>query len=320
MNKELLLSIFKIPSPSYQESEMQNFIIDFLTKNSVEWEVDGKGNIYNISYPGRPLLSAHMDTVQKEADVYMAKHIYIQKDILTGYGVIGADDKAGIYSILYLLTNSSEKFNFVFSVEEEVGAIGAEFFVKHNDLKHMTYALILDRKGSSDIICTKNEYGTDEFEFALTEIGRSFNFHPAMGVFSDADKISDQISCANLSIGYYNQHTKSEYLVLSELSNSISYVHALVKNIDMTFKAPEKSFSYFGFGQRYNFKDEESKYFDDLDKPTESKFRNNFIGCDACGKNMKTVYISTINSYICDSCYDDLVEELMVIDSNRQFG
>ena len=220
----LLLDIFKIPAPSGREYEMSKFIQEYLDKFKIKYDIDEIGNIYYIGFKNTPLLSAHMDTVQDDVDAKLTHLIRMRRDrFITGYGVIGGDDKNGIYIILELLRKY--KLNFIFSVSEETGGIGISHFVKNNDISGLPYGLVLDRRGKSDIICEGNSYGTKEFQVELQTIGAEFKYSPAIGTFSDADSLSEQISCANLSVGYYEAHMKTEFVILQDLENALNYVN-----------------------------------------------------------------------------------------------
>ena len=306
MNKKLLLDLFHLPSQPGLEGKVQDFIADFLTQNKVEFEVDEVGNIFNISKKDRPLISAHMDTVQDDFDTLMTKFIGIKNGIVKGYGVIGGDDKCGIYAILELLENGHRDFNFIFSVQEETGGIGIEHFTRTQDLSHILWGIVLDRRGKSDILCEKgHEYGTKNFEKALLTVGENFGFTVGQGTFSDADYLSDQISCANLSIGYYNAHYKNEYVVLSELQNTINFVHYLIKHLDVKFEAPEKIFSYSNWTrQAYG-------YYDDGYYLRDEYSNMRVDTCDICASVTDDIRdMKTLGFKLCADCRTDLLMEL----------
>lgn len=313
MDIKLLLDLFHIPALSSKENKIRDFITSYLKSIDIDFSIDDVGNIYNISNKNKPLLSAHMDTVQDDFDALMSKFIGLKNNIIKGYGIIGADDKCGIYAILDLLKNGHTDMNFLFSVEEEVGGNGSLHFTSKHDLSHILYGLILDRRGNGDIICEYNEYGTKEFEKTLSQIGTHFGFKPDKGTFSDADNISEQISCANLSVGYYNAHFKNEYAIPTELQNTINYVHSIIKNLDVKFKAPDKTLSYSGsrnFGWLNGFDD---------DFPKDNDFSEYLYSeeqdCDLCGTTKIPVkYIKTLQSYLCVDCITDLKFEIEDID------
>lgn len=304
MDTKLLLDLFFVASQSTNEKPMRKFLVDYLTSINIPFSEDTCGNIYNISHENKPLLSAHMDTVQDDFDILMRKYINIQNGIIKGYGVIGGDDKCGIYSILDLLKNGHDDVNFLFTVEEESGGVGSSTFVHHNDLSHILYGLVLDRRGAGDIICYNNNYGVKYFEEVLTKMGNSFGYKPSTGTFSDADFISSQISCANLSVGYYNAHSKNEYVVLHELQNSINFTHAIIKNLDIKFDAPPVSHRFANAYSTTAWANDMNDYlypYESSDKP-----------CELCGSTEgKQTHIKTLGASICQYCIDDLKSELI---------
>jgi len=243
-----------------------------LTHYGINYEVDDIGNIYRITNKDLPLLSAHMDTVQSPADLLLIEDVNIEArpikfkkdgveaeatvllDVMINTndvgGVIGADDKNGIYLILETLRNNlDKKFNFIFTVDEEIGCIGASHFQKNNKIDHIPYGLVLDRRNSGDIICVNNNYGTLDFQSALSATGKLFGYSPTTGLSSDANHWSNQISCCNLSVGYYNPHGKDEFTILQEIENAYRYIHALFDDLKgRTFLKPTKYVNTYNYG------------------------------------------------------------------------
>lgn len=185
-----------------------------------------------------------------------------------GFG-LGADDKNGVWIILTLLhhvnrhlhisrsrcfsgsseswTSSSLPFNFIFSVGEEVASRSVlDAFQAMTEGKQENYpcfALVLDRKGSRDIIGAMNGYCSVEFEDALHRfsIQKNHGYRPEMGVFSDADALSEYINCVNLSVGYERAHTKDECTFISALYRSRRFVWDIVLNAAKFSGLPKKS-------------------------------------------------------------------------------
>ena len=301
LDKKLLMDIFKIPSQSYKEEEVSDFIQKYLTEIDVPFYIDRLGNIYNLDYKNQPLLSAHMDTVQDDTDAILTDYITIRGDILSGYGVIGGDDKCGIYIILNIL--KTIKVNFIFSIAEEVGCVGVSTFItEEHDFKDIPYGLILDRRGNSDIICLRNQYGTLEFETALAEIGKVFEYSPASGVMSDADHLSEKISCANLSVGYYNPHTKHEFVKLSELSKANYFVYSIIKNVKEKFSSPYK---YYGTYDGYNYS--KNMFYEEEEEELYGQYKKSCIFCNASGGGL--YFLPTLKEYICENCFLDLIRD-----------
>lgn len=324
MDRKLLMDLFMIPSQSKKEGGIIAFIESYLREIDIEFKTDDVGNIYNISNKDKPLLSAHMDTVQDDSDVLMSKFINMKGDIIKGYGVIGGDDKCGIYAILDLLKNGHTDVNFLFTVQEENGGIGSTYFMNNNTISHCLYGLVLDRRGSGDIICEKNSYGTRDFENVLVKMGAPFGYKVNTGTFSDADFISEDISCANLSVGYYNAHMKNEYVVIPELQNSINYVHAVIKNLDIKFGAPiKKAYSSYpkdiGWLNSTSGVDVLDDYIYDNFLNESDVFATHEDECYLCG-SPASIYIDTLSSFICDRCFEELQWEMETIEDSMRVG
>lgn len=301
MDNNLLLSLFKIPAKTQHEENISYFIQGFLNENGVHFNVDDTGNIYNISKPKIPLLSAHMDTMQDDVDASLTKFIKIRNQWLNGYGVIGGDDKCGLYIILELL-RSGEEINFILSTGEESGGTGIRNFVKKQDFSKLPYALVLDRRGADDIICSVNEYGTKEFENQLLAIGKVFDFSANTGTFSDADFISYQVSCANLSVGYYNPHSKNEFVCVDDVSNTLGFVHHIIKNLKTSFPPPNKRNRTFSL-----FDDDFTK-----DISFDGFFNGDYELCEFCGEiTDKYIKLTSISKLACEGCYSKLEREII---------
>lgn len=302
IDTKLLTDIFSIPATSGGEDEMREFIWNFLAKEQIKFNVDTHGNLFNIDNKNMPLLNSHMDTVAGEDDCKLQKFVKIRDNILSGYGVIGADDKCGIFIILSLLKEMKD-LNFLFTIEEEIGCVGAKSFILTRDISHLPYALVLDRYGSSDIICHSNNYGTKEFENALHKLGKEFGYRPERGLVSDADYINEQLSCANLSVGYYEHHTEHEFVKLSELENSLNYVRNITQNLKTKFKAPEViSQSYYSYSTPVHWYDDSEEYISAYNKTNT---------CFVTGKgNAPLFFLDSVNKYISREGAALLIEEM----------
>ena len=305
MDKRLLQDLFNIPARSHQEGLVRVFVKSKLKEMKVPFEEDGIGNIFRIS-KHTPLLSAHMDTVQDETDAKLAIFSKIRGNFIAGYGVIGGDDKCGVYLILDLLKERND-YNFVFSVGEEVGGVGIRSFVSKNDLSHIPYGLVLDRRGGNDIVCDNNDYGTKEFEEALAKVGKLFGYKPAMGTFSDGDFLNEQLSVANISVGYHNPHMKSEFVDLAELENAKRFIWYFTKNVSEKFEKPVKTAKKYG------------SYFHGDDGKTCISVYDEDFACVGCNEeNSGFLFIESLNRFVCLDCYRKLRKEVLEKDENEE--
>ena len=341
VNKEEFLKLFHIGSGSHREQKMIEYVESVLTKNTIAYHKDVNGNIFYFGYKGQPFVSAHMDTVQSENDEKVAKLIKIYDDnIIRGYGVIGGDDKCGVYICLELIKKYKGKLNFSFSVEEEVGgAKGASVIASRNvlELKEAAYGLIFDRRGNSDIICYKNDYGSKLFDEALEEVGKDFGYKSERGLSSDADKFKTYVSCANIASGYYSPHTSSEYVIISDVENALNYGDKIIEKLGNKRFAPcEKKAVTTYYGRGYNRSVYGYDYYDDDYYGGLGGFNNNdtkkkkkikiedpvFIeeekdddttlitNCDLCNKYTKTVMLIDSNLCVCEKCMGHLLDDM----------
>ena len=170
------------------------------------------GNGYVYAQGTMPvLLVAHLDTVHKKLPQTV---LYDEetKAISSPEG-IGGDDRCGIYIIFEVI----KKFHcsVLFCEDEEIGAIGADKFTDTDFAQQLSFNYIIefDRKGSNDAVF----YDCDnpKFEEFIT---KDF-FKTAHGSFTDISILAPFFGCAavNLSCGYYNAHTTSEYVVFPEM-------------------------------------------------------------------------------------------------------
>ena len=169
------------------------------------------------------LLVAHLDTVHQNLPQTI---LYDETtEALSSPEGIGGDDRAGIYMVLEVI----KKFNcsVLFCEDEEIGAVGANKFIDTDIAQQLNFNYIIefDRKGSNDAVF----YDCDnpEFEEFIT---KDF-FKTAHGSFTDISILAPFFRCAavNLSCGYYNAHTKDEYIVIPEMLTVIEEACAILE-------------------------------------------------------------------------------------------
>ena len=246
--KELLKKLYVLRSYSGFEEPVRNFIISFLDQLHIPY-VNYNGNILGFNHPGAPLFSAHMDMVNTEGYKLKAKEdkvppeyvftidaetcIRLYKDKEKKHQTsLGADDKNGIWVILNLLA-LKKKINFAFCHSEETGGTGSTQIVQDEEcgkfIENCKYCVVIDRRNAHDIIGYSNEYCLcldDRLENFAKEKG--FKFKSETGSVSDANRFSTLIECINISCGYYNPHSSTEYTNLNELWNTLQFCIKIV--------------------------------------------------------------------------------------------
>lgn len=161
------------------------------------------------------LLVAHLDTVHATLPTTIVYNK--EADSLSSPQGIGGDDRCGVYMILEIV----KKYNcsVLFCEDEESGGIGATKFTKTKLAQNLEFNYIIefDRQGHDDAVFYN--CGNEEFEQFITKD----YFKTAWGTFSDISILAPFFGCAavNLSCGYYKPHTKNEYVVLTEMDESI---------------------------------------------------------------------------------------------------
>lgn len=178
---------------------------------------------------------------KKTNEKYIIKMDLIN-DKITGSGknrVLGGDDKCGIFAALKvaeMLPNMPMKV--LFTVEEEIGCLGAKYFVKnHADwLKDVKYSITIDRKGSNNLLWSQKGIRScsDEFAGKIIEQGIMTGIPVRIedGGSADVVYLRDYVPEAiNISAGYYNAHRKDEYIIPSELDKIVGWVKNIIENI-----------------------------------------------------------------------------------------
>lgn len=207
------------------------------------------------------MLLSHMDTVHTTPVQTVCRSA--NGNILMSPQGIGGDDRCGIYALLEIYRKAKTKPYLLFTCDEEIGGFGAERFVRDikngqlpEKLETLKLLVEIDRKGKNDAVY----YDCDcpELEKYIATKGYQTQF----GSFSDISIVAPAIGIAgvNLSSGYYNAHTLHEYIVISELENTITKVLEIVndsiKNTFPSYKYKQREISniwdYYGTGRYHS--------------------------------------------------------------------
>lgn len=234
---ERLISLYNIASPSGKEKAMIKYILSELKRMNVNYTVDRLGNIYAVK--GRkstyPCIVAHTDEVHtRKTGTYGA---YVVNDsMIVGYHFkqkkmtgIGADDKNGIWICLKCL-EEFKVMKCVFFVREEVGCIGS----RNADMDFFSdcrYVLQCDRKGNRDLITKINGTSLCSEEFIETISPGRFGYSITQGLSTDVHTLKQnglEVSCVNISCGYYEPHTDREYTIIDDLYKCYRFVRHII--------------------------------------------------------------------------------------------
>lgn len=207
------------------QHELKKYLPRFLRGKGYTVVVDD-GFIYAKGNNVPVMLTAHMDTVHKEPPSIILRQQSGNK-ISSPQG-IGGDDRCGIYMIMKILKDTDLRPTILFCEDEEIGGIGSSKFCRTELIKEVNtlkFLIELDRTGKDDAVFYDCD-NPDFTDFILDQTG----YKESYGSFSDISVLSPAsgIASVNLSCGYYNAHTKDEYVLLNEMYHTIEVTEKLL--------------------------------------------------------------------------------------------
>ena len=257
-NLELLKEVLSVPTKTYQEDLMVQYLVSWLTENNIEHFVDEYKNVYAIKqeFPSIdpdfyfPCVIAHTDTVHNIDTINIREEMLpnTQGEIKLSYKAyndlgrptgIGGDDKAGVFACLTLL-KELPYLKAAFFVSEETGCHGS-MKAKEEFFTNVGYGIQFD--APENWMITEKCFGqvlfdreTEFFETCdkvltegMNQNDMEYMVHPYTDVYALRGKFD--FSCINISIGYYNYHTKNEYVVVEDVFNGIDMGRKMIENL-----------------------------------------------------------------------------------------
>ena len=251
---DLLKDVLKVPTKTYQEGLMVEFITQWLVSNNIEFYVDDYLNIYATKGSSNeegfyyPCVISHTDTVHNIESINIQEEYLLnaqgeEKLSLKAYNDmglptgIGGDDKCGVFACLMLL-KKLPYLKAAFFVSEETGCKGSlnsdpAFF------KNVGYGIQFD--APENWMITESCYGQILFDRdskffescdkVLTEnmdnSKMRYMSHPYTDVYSLRKQYD--FSCINFSIGYYDYHTKHEYVVVEDVYSGLEMGRKIIE-------------------------------------------------------------------------------------------
>jgi putative aminopeptidase FrvX len=152
---------------------------------------------------------------------------------------IGADDKNGIWICLKCL-EEFDAVKCVFFVSEETGCQGSSR-ARPDFFDDCRYVLQCDRKGNSDMVVRYGNSKLCSSEFLHDADPYLFGYRPSEGMITDVIMLKMQhleVSCVNISCGYYLPHTPQEFTCVEDLMNCYGFVRHIVGNCRKTYRHP----------------------------------------------------------------------------------
>ena len=234
-----------------------------------ELEKDEFGNLLIKIGDSDVMFTSHLDTATSVLSE--VNHVIEGSLIKTdGKSILGADDKAGVTIMLYMIENKIPGLYYFF-VGEEVGCIGSrkvadKYKTQKND--SINKVVSFDRRGFDSIItyqCGKR-CCSDKFSGALAE---QLNFNEdtfsykrdTTGLLTDSLQfISLYPECTNISVGYRSEHTYNEVQNIEHLER-LAEACLKVDWANLPIERDPSKIEYANYGCGYGWND----YYDDWD-------------------------------------------------------
>ena len=264
---DFLKEVLSVPSKTYQEEMMVQYISDWLKKENIEHYVDEHMNVYATKQSGDftdqfyPCVVSHTDTVHNidtinireemkpnsKGELKLSLKAYNDSGRPTG---IGGDDKCGVFACLKLL-KELPYLKAAFFVSEETGCHGSK---RADERFFSDVGYVIQFDAPEDWMVTENCYGAKLFdretEFfqkcdqILTEGMESrqkYMTHPYTDVYALKTKFN--FACINFSIGYYDYHSPNEYVVIEDTYKGVEMGRKMIQELGYKkyYKSVEKS-------------------------------------------------------------------------------
>ena len=161
--------------------------------------------------------TAHHDTVHT-TDGF--QKLIIMNDVVSisnhaDSNCLGADCTTGVWLILGMIEFGVQGV-YVIHAAEESGCQGSQNLIASNPvwLGHIDAVISFDRKGQKSVITHQMGIRTasDAFAKSFADVVNMSQLEPdTTGSYTDSNEYAPLVSeCTNISVGYYNQHSKNE--------------------------------------------------------------------------------------------------------------
>jgi tripeptide aminopeptidase len=255
-NIDFLKEVLSVPTQTYKEDLMVEYLTNWLTENNIPFYKDTHNNVYATKQESQelpedfhfPCVISHTDTVHEICNLNIREEFLPnaqgeEKLSLKAYDNIGlpvgigGDDKCGVFACLTLL-KELPNLKAAFFVSEETGCHGSnksdpEFF------KNVGYGIQFDapenwmitEKCFGQILFDRDSEFFEVCDKVLTEgmvkEDMDYMVHPYTDVYALRGKFN--FSCINFSIGYYEYHSRNEYVVVEDVFNGIEMGRKMIE-------------------------------------------------------------------------------------------
>lgn len=227
--RETFISLVTETYPMGYEDELQPFLPLSLNR-------DSHGNYYKIiGNNPRVSFTSHLDSNYPEkVKLELFEYFESDKVFITTNGEypLGADDKAGVALMMYMMSMSVPGVYWFFMGEER-GSVGSINVVENlNDygfMRDIKTMVSFDRREYGSIITHQSRVRCCSDEFAeklcseFHKGGMDMRLDPT-GVHTDSANFVGVIDqCTNISVGYFNEHSGNE-------RQDLTYLERLAKS------------------------------------------------------------------------------------------
>lgn len=216
------------------QKDLAAHVANLLEKHySIEWRQDA----YLFARPKTQntipvLLVAHLDVASETVNRHGARFLRVGNSFFSQDLVLGADDRAGVASILHEVLENQEfrgKPYVLFTYDEEIGGVGAKEAAQ--DLgreigKLINFMVEIDRRGWGHAVF----YDCDAP--VLEEYIKKKGFGIGVGSYTDIATLMPASGKAglNLAAGYFEPHSKEEKFFVDALMPSIYLLEDMLRD------------------------------------------------------------------------------------------
>ena len=236
------------------------------------------------------MFTSHLDTA---THIYTKVNHVIDGNIIRtdGTTILGADDKAGVTIMLYMIEKNVPGLYYFF-LGEEVGCVGSRKLSEKHKIEKLPYinkVVSFDRRDTGSVITFQGSMRCCSDAFAI-ELSKRFNLvEPTFnyeddptGMYTDSAQFTDIYpECTNISVGYSGEHTFHEFQDIDHLEK---LAEACVK-IDWVSLPVERDpsfdeyidYDYFGRKPQPNASYKTYDDWDDYYKNMSNEYENEMI-------------------------------------------
>jgi putative aminopeptidase FrvX len=264
--KEKFLELTSRTYPHGTETELFKLLPDSLNK-------DEFGNLFIKVGDSNTMFTSHLDTATSALTT--VTHI-INDNIIKSDGktILGADDKAGVTIMLYMIENNVPGLYYFF-LGEEVGCVGSKKLsnkLKTKKIEGINKVVSFDRRGYDSVITFQSgqRCASEKFSEALASqlntINNTFSYKTdPTGVLTDSIQfISIYPECTNISVGYKSEHTFNETQDINHLEKlAKACVNVKWDELPIERDPSKTEYRSYGYGRYVGYDDWEDDYWND---------------------------------------------------------